>query len=137
MAFRFQSDRATRGPDKKDRDSEASRKGPFKKDKRFTFSLWYVALGLLILTVYHSLSQIPAPEEIPYSEFKMLVNSGEVTEVVISGDRIRGTFQEKKHPVCLGRFRKQNGRLEKRLEPVGEPKRLHASPIGEWVDGLA
>jgi cell division protease FtsH len=94
MASRFQGDRGARGPGKTDRDRDPSGKAPFKKDKRFTFSLWYVALGLLILSAYHGLTQIPSPEEIPYSEFRALLSAGGINKVSISESRISGALRE-------------------------------------------
>jgi cell division protease FtsH len=94
MGPSFQGDRGARDPDRPNQDPDSSGKPPFQKDKRFTFSLWYVALGLLILSAYHALTQLPAPEEIPYSEFKTLLKAGEIKEVVISEQRISGSLLE-------------------------------------------
>jgi len=95
MAFRFPGERTPQRPGRQRKPGDDDRKPPFNKDRRFTFSLWYVALALLILAVYHNLSGIPGSSELSYSEFKALVSQKAVAEVVLTGDRIHGTLKEK------------------------------------------
>ncbi len=56
------------------------------------FAIWVAvaALLLVLFQVFQSQNQGAGPQPIPYSEFRSLVDSGGVKEIVISGNRITG-----------------------------------------------
>jgi cell division protease FtsH len=57
-------------------------------------TLWYGLALLLLLGLAQMYYMVPAGRSVPYSEFKMMVKSGEVAEVVISDQAIRGTLKQ-------------------------------------------
>jgi cell division protease FtsH len=57
-------------------------------------SLWYGLAFLLLLALAQMYYLTPNGRTVPYSEFKSLVKSGEVTEVTISDQVIRGTLKQ-------------------------------------------
>jgi cell division protease FtsH len=64
--------------------------------RKQNFTLWYIiaaAMGVLMLQwVFTTSSQI---ETIPFSQFEQLVNQGQVSEVAVGQDSIRGKLKEK------------------------------------------
>jgi cell division protease FtsH len=57
-------------------------------------SLWYGLAFLLVLALAQMYYLTPSGRPIPYSEFKDLVKSGQVAEVTISDQVIRGTLKQ-------------------------------------------
>jgi cell division protease FtsH len=57
-------------------------------------SLWYGLAFLLVLALAQMYFLAPNGRTLPYSEFKSLVKSGDVTEVTISDQVIRGTLKQ-------------------------------------------
>src|SRR6185503_8295112 len=57
-------------------------------------SLWYGLAFLLVLLLAQLYYLTPAGRPIPYSEFKTLVKNGQVAEVFVSEQLIRGTLKE-------------------------------------------
>ncbi len=68
------------------------RRGPF--GTRPSSSLWYGLAFLLVLGLVQLYYAIPTGRNIPYSEFKSLLKSGQVTEVAIGDPLIRGTLKQ-------------------------------------------
>src|SRR5437762_5955228 len=61
---------------------------------RSSAALWY-GLGLLIvLGLVNMYYMAPGGRQVAYSEFKTMVQSGQVAEVVISDQAIRGTLKQ-------------------------------------------
>jgi cell division protease FtsH len=60
------------------------------RQKRTTFSLGYILIALVIIFGMQFLMTRGTTREIPYSEFKQLVEKGQVKEVVITSSDIRG-----------------------------------------------
>src|SRR5450432_2410099 len=56
-------------------------------------SLWYGLALLLILGMAQAYYMTPPGRSIPYSEFKTLVKNGEVAEISIGDQAIRGTLK--------------------------------------------
>ncbi|MFQ5457442.1 MAG: ATP-dependent zinc metalloprotease FtsH [Myxococcota bacterium] len=123
MAFLFQEDKTPARRDKKRAERDDSRKRLFGGDKRFTFSLWYVALALLVLSLYRSFSGVISPQELTYSEFRALVKQKAVQEAVLTPDRVRGTLKEKDprtgKPVPFNVVRVEDPELVSLLEKSG------------------
>src|SRR3982751_5852750 len=69
------------------------RRGPRPTVQRPGSSLWYGLAFLLVLGVAQ-LYFIKPPAGIPYSEFKTLVKNGQVAEVTITDQAIRGTLKQ-------------------------------------------
>jgi cell division protease FtsH len=57
-------------------------------------SLWYGLAFLLVLLLAQLYYLTPVGRSIPYSEFKSLIKSGQVAEVVVSDQLIRGTLKD-------------------------------------------
>ena len=59
-----------------------------------TSAMWYV-LGFVLLLVLGQafFFSMQSGETLPYSEFKRLVRDGQVQEVVVAEDRVRGTLK--------------------------------------------
>jgi cell division protease FtsH len=57
-------------------------------------SLWYGLAFLLVLALAQMYYLAPGGKSVPYSEFKDLVKSGQVAEIVISDQVIRGTLKQ-------------------------------------------
>ncbi len=69
--------------------------GPRPARPRPGWSLWYGLGLLLLLGVVQMYFMTPAGRTLSYSEFKALVRSGEVSEVTISEQSLRGTLKPK------------------------------------------
>src|SRR5688500_12648039 len=70
------------------------RRGPRPVGGRPGLSLWYGLALLLILGLAQMYWFVPQGKPLPYSEFKELVKSGAVAEVVVGEQLIRGTLKE-------------------------------------------
>ena len=57
-------------------------------------SLWYVLAFLLVLMLAQMYYTIPAGRSVPYSEFKSLLKSDQITELTITDQSIRGTLKQ-------------------------------------------
>jgi len=56
-------------------------------------AVWYVLLGLLLLALAQAWLMTPAGRTVTYSEFKSMVRSGQVAEVVVGDERITGKLK--------------------------------------------
>ena len=59
-------------------------------------SVWYVFAGLLMLGIAQAYVFAPSGRSIPYSEFKQKLRQGQVAEVTVGEQTIRGTFKPDK-----------------------------------------
>src|SRR5689334_20431350 len=57
-------------------------------------ALWWVLGALTLLAIGQAYFLAPAGRQIPYSEFKGLVRGGQVAEVAVGDDLIRGTLKK-------------------------------------------
>jgi cell division protease FtsH len=94
------------------------------KDKRQAgprpTALWWVLGALLVLAIGQAFFLTPGGRQIPYSEFKSLVRSGEVAEVAVGDTHIRGAL--KKNDEGAGNFsttRIDDPKLVEDLEQAG------------------
>src|SRR5258706_15878916 len=69
------------------------RRGGTSRLSRPSSSLWYGLALLLVLGMAQAYYMTPPGRSIPYSEFKQLVKSGEVAEISIGDQAIRGTLK--------------------------------------------
>jgi cell division protease FtsH len=60
---------------------------------RPTSAIWYVLLGLLLLGLAQAWLMTPSGRTVTYSEFKAMVRSGQVAEVVVGDERITGKLK--------------------------------------------
>src|SRR5205823_6679695 len=70
------------------------RRGPRPLGTRPGSSLWYGLAFLLLLGLAQMYYLAPGGRAIPYSEFKQLVRDGQVAEVTIGDQTIRGTLKQ-------------------------------------------
>jgi cell division protease FtsH len=70
------------------------RRGQRQLGGRPASSLWYGLAFLLLLALAQMYFLTPNGRTLPYSEFKSLVKAGEVTDVTISDQVIRGTLKQ-------------------------------------------
>src|SRR6266508_2209418 len=70
------------------------RRGPRQLGPRSPSSLWYALGFVLLLGVAQMYYLTPAGRSIPYSDFKALVKNGQVAEVTVGDQVIRGTLKE-------------------------------------------
>jgi len=94
------------------------------KDKRQAgarpTALWWVLGALLVLAIGQAFFLTPGGRQIPYSEFKSLVRSGQVAEVAVGDTHIRGAL--KKNDEGAGAFsttRIEDPKLVEDLEQAG------------------
>ena len=57
-------------------------------------TLWLVVAGFGLLALAQAVMLAPAGRAVPYSEFKSLVRSGQVAEVVVGDTLVRGTLKK-------------------------------------------
>jgi cell division protease FtsH len=69
------------------------RRGAARLTPRPSSPLWYGLALLLVLGVAQAYYMTPPGRSIPYSEFKQLVKNGEVAEISIGDQSIRGTLK--------------------------------------------
>jgi cell division protease FtsH len=63
-------------------------------EKQHRFSIWYVLVAVWIVLILHNLIvQMFSIEHVPYSEFVKALETGKVTEVAITEDRIQGRMK--------------------------------------------
>jgi cell division protease FtsH len=62
------------------------------RSKQHALILWYVLLALLASSAIPALLLAPRPYSLPYSEFKVLVKAGKVSDLTLSRDTITGTL---------------------------------------------
>lgn len=63
-------------------------------NKKLSFSLWYVLLAVMAVVLVHDfIIALNKVEELPYSQFKSLVASGQVSEVSVGSQRLTGKLK--------------------------------------------
>jgi cell division protease FtsH len=96
------------------------RRGQGPISARPSSSLWYGLALLLVLGLTQMYYLMPAGRTLPYSEFKALVKSGQVAEVTVSDQLIRGTLKdgpEKQRQFAVTRV--EDPKLTEELEARG------------------
>ena len=69
------------------------RRGTIRLTSRPSSPLWYGLAILLVLGIAQAFYMTPPGRSIPYSEFKQLVKNGDVAEISIGDQAIRGTLK--------------------------------------------
>ncbi len=67
-------------------------KKPKKLERRVHFSLWYILFGILTMFLLETILLKEKIVKVPYSQFKEMVNRGQVKECMISEGKIVGTY---------------------------------------------
>jgi cell division protease FtsH len=96
------------------------RRGQGPISARPSSSLWYGLALLLVLGLSQVYYLMPAGRTLPYSEFKALVKSGQVAEVTVGAQLIRGTLKagpEKERQFAVTRV--EDPKLTEELEARG------------------
>src|SRR5580704_6764739 len=116
-----------------------SPRGPSPLTTRPSSTLWYgLALLLGLAQMYY---MTPAGRSVPYSEFKTLVKGGEVAEVVIGDQTIRGTLKQPapnagdaKQAKQFMTTRVEDPKLTEELEAAGV--KYTGEPTNRWLPDL-
>src|SRR3989449_423296 len=100
------------------------RRGQRPLTPRTSSSLWYGLAFLMILGVAQMYYLTPSGRTIPYSEFKQLVKSGQIAELTISDQLIRGTLKQphegdSKQSKAFTTTRVEDPKLSEELEARG------------------
>ncbi|MET0567467.1 MAG: ATP-dependent metallopeptidase FtsH/Yme1/Tma family protein, partial [Hyphomicrobiaceae bacterium] len=98
------------------------------------FAIW-VIIGLLLLALFNLFQNTPQSRrgnEISYSELLSQVDSGNISEVVIQGHRISGTFSDKSRTFTT--FAPEDPGLVERLNKKGV--KISARPADEDVPSI-
>src|SRR5882672_3613645 len=70
------------------------RRGKNPLAQRPSSSLWYGLAFVLLLGLVQMYYLAPSGQQIPYSEFKALLKSGQIAEVSVGDQMIRGTLKQ-------------------------------------------
>jgi len=96
--------------------------------------LWFVLAGLALLAVVQALVVAPQGTALPYSEFKSLVRSGRVAEVVVGEAVIRGTLKKAEGPTGFSTARIEDPTLVADLEAQGV--KYSGEILNRWLPEL-
>ena len=67
---------------------------PPPKKQSFSFPLWPLLAGLVVMSLVSMFSNVAGVEPIPYSQFQRYLSEGKIAKVTITGDTIRGELTE-------------------------------------------
>jgi cell division protease FtsH len=95
-------------------------------------SWWYGLAFVAVLGLAQLWSLAPAAKSVPYSEFKSLLKSGEVTDVVIGEQIIRGTTKKDGKPFLTTRV--EDPKLTEELEARGV--KYNGEIANHWLPDL-
>jgi cell division protease FtsH len=112
------------------------RRGQRQLAPRSASSLWYGLAFLMILGVAQMYYLAPGGRVLPYSEFKQLVKSGQVAEVTVGDQVIRGTLKQapddkSKHFTVT---RVEDPKLTEELEAAGV--KYTGEAVNRWLPDL-
>jgi cell division protease FtsH len=97
--------------------------------------LWYVLGLVFLMLLVQAWFAAPAGRDIPYSEFKRLVRTGQVAEVYVSDQTIRGTYRREVDGVRTFRTtRIDDPDLVSDLDDAGV--RYTGEYLSRWIEGL-
>ncbi len=97
-------------------------------------TVWFVLAGLALLAVVQALVVAPQGTALPYSEFKSLVRSGQVAEVVVGDALIRGTLKKADGPTGFSTVRIEDTTLVADLEAQGV--KFSGEVLNRWLPEL-
>jgi cell division protease FtsH len=108
------------------------RRGQRQLPTRASSSLWYGLAFLLILGLAQMYYLTPTGRAIPYSEFKTLLKNGQVADVTIGDQVIRGTL--KQEPKAFATTRVEDPKLVEELESRGV--KYNGEVTNRWLPEL-
>jgi cell division protease FtsH len=108
------------------------RRGTRQLPGRGSSSLWYGLAFIVILGLAQIYYLAPAGRTVPYSDFKQLLKTGQVTEVVIGEQTIRGTQKQEPHQFVTTRV--EDPKLTEELEAHGV--RYNGEIVNHWLPDL-
>jgi cell division protease FtsH len=89
-------------------------------NRKISFSIWYILLAIMAVILVHDLiAALQKVEEIPYSEFKTLISTGQVEEISLSSHMVTGTLKPEagsKEPKKFSSIRVEDPELVKELQ---------------------
>ena len=110
---------------------------PGSRDKRSTTprptALWWFLGVLLVLAIGQALFMTPGGRQVPYSEFKALVRSGQVAEVAVGDSHIRGVLKkaEQGQQTSFSTTRIEDPKLVEDLEQAGV--KYSGEVVSRWL----
>jgi cell division protease FtsH len=115
------------------------RRGPRSLPTRPGTSLWYGLAFLLLLGLVQMYYVTPGSRAVPYSDFKQLVKQGQVVEVTIGDQAIRGTLKQPpandpKQGKEFSTTRVEDPKLTEELEAHGVKYKGEA--VNRWLPDL-
>src|SRR5256712_2468749 len=115
------------------------RRGQRPLTPRTSSSLWYGLAFLMILGVAQMYYLTPSGRTIPYSEFKQLVKSGQIAELTISDQLMRGTLKQEaggdaKQSRQFTTTRVEDPKLTEELEAAGV--KYTGEVVNRWLPDL-
>ncbi len=108
------------------------RRGTRQLPPRRPASWWYGLVFILLLGLAQIYTLGPTVRSIPYSEFKSMLKSGEVTDVVIGEQVIRGTAKNDGKPFTAVRV--EDPKLTEELEARGI--KYNGEVVNKWLPDL-
>ena len=96
--------------------------------------MWFVLAGLALLAALQFFVAAPQGAALPYSEFKSLLRSGQVAEVLVGDTLIRGTLKKTDGPTAFTTIRIEDTTLVADLEAQGV--KYSGEIVSRWVPEL-
>jgi cell division protease FtsH len=97
-------------------------------------TIWLVLAGLGLLALAQAVILAPQGRAVPYSEFKSLVRTGQVAEVVVGDTVIRGTLKKADGPTGFSTVRIEDTTLVADLEAQGV--KYSGEVVSRWLPEL-
>ncbi len=98
---------------------EGGRK-PDPSQRKVHFSIWYFIAALLVIMWLQTFITGQQSNRVSYSEFKAMIKSGKLENVVIGADKVTATLKDSKEPdKSVSAFRVDDPDLVKELEAQG------------------
>ncbi len=112
------------------------RRGQRQLPPRASSSLWYGLAFLLLLGLAQMYFLAPAGRSVPYSEFKQMVKNGQVAEVTIGDQVIRGTLKDGANDKAkqFTTARVEDPKLSEELEAKGV--KYTGEVVNRWLPDL-
>jgi cell division protease FtsH len=110
------------------------RRGQRQLSPRPASSLWYGLAFLLLLGLAQLYYLAPTGRTVPYSEFKSLLKNGQIAEVTIGEQVIRGTLKQDDKPREFTTTRVEDPKLVEELEARGV--KYKGEIVNRWLPDL-
>jgi cell division protease FtsH len=94
-------------------------------------AIWWVLGALVMLALAQAYLLSPTGRQIPYSEFKQLVRSGQVAEVAVGDTTIRGQLKKADGPTTFSTTRIEDPKLIEELDQAGV--QYQGEVVSRWL----